>query len=154
MDEIGVYAVSGDDPAYSIHMSHRKNPAIANKLKSLCILDGNSTKAEDLDCGVIKLPGGAPESEVFSYVHDNIDTLSMRLAVALHLNPQKERHVKNVVDNIAITNRDPHVLFSQIGRDAGLIPENIVCSAFISLWIVGNEKETDRVSKFILSAMA
>lgn len=149
VDEIGVYAVSGDGQAYSIHMSHAKNPAISKRLKSICILDGDSKKVEDPSAGVIKLPGGVPESEVFNYVATNIDDLSMKLAVALHLQPEKEGHVKSVVKEVNHTNRDPHLLFSQVGQRAGLIPVGIVSSAFIGLWMTGKQSETQKIADFV-----
>ena len=61
LDQIGVYGVNGASQAYSIHQNHKKNPAIAGKLKSVCVLDGDSEQGEDLDGGVIKLPGKTPE---------------------------------------------------------------------------------------------
>ncbi|MBR0945559.1 ATP-dependent endonuclease [Bradyrhizobium liaoningense] len=149
IDEIGVYAVSGDGQAYSIHSSHRKNPAIAKKLKSICILDGDSPKPADENAGVIKLPGQAPESEVFNYVASNIEVLSMKLAVALHLQPEQEERVKAVVKEVNQTNRDPHLIFSQVGQKAGLIPVAIVSSAFIGLWMQGNPREAQRIADFI-----
>lgn len=152
-DEIGVYAVSGDGQAHGIHTSHRINPAISDKLKSLCLLDGDSSKEEDLDGGVMKLPGEMPESEVFNYVRDNISTLSMRLAVALHLPPEKESVVKSVVEGVSLSNRDPHLLFNQVGQYLGFIPSAIVSSAFISLWVAGNEAEAKRVTEYIRSSV-
>jgi len=149
MDEIGVYAVAGDAQAHSIHMSHMKNPAISGRLKSICILDGNSSKQEEVAEGILKLPGQIPESEIFNFVNTNLDDLSMKLAVALHLPSNKDEHVKKVVREISVSNRDSHLLFSQVGAKAGLIPANIVSSAFISLWMEGNSAETQRVADFI-----
>jgi hypothetical protein len=150
MDEIGVYAVSGDAQAYSIHLSHRKNPSLTDRLGSVCILDGNSTKAEDLDNGIIKLPGDMPEAEVFNYVRNDIENLSMKLAVSLHLSPEKETYVKKIVEDISLSNRDPHLLFNQVGQKAGLIPANIVSSAFLGLWISGNKKKASQIAEFIV----
>jgi predicted ATPase len=149
IDEIGVYAVSGDGQAFSIHTSHQKNPAISKKLKSICILDGDSSRSEDLDRGIIKLPGTVPEAEVFNYVVANIDELCMRLAVGLHLQPEQEGRVKEAVLDVNRTNRDPHLLFSQVGQKAGLIPASIVSSAFIGLWMAGNKEATFRIADFI-----
>ena len=152
-DEIGVYAVSGDGQAHAIHTSHRLNPAISDKLKSLCILDGDSSKEENHEEGVVKLPGEMPEAEVFNYVRNNIDTLSMRLAVALHLPPEKELKVKQVVESISMSNRDPHLLFSQVGQSLGFIPSAIVSSAFISIWVSGNEDAAKKVTEYIRQAV-
>jgi energy-coupling factor transporter ATP-binding protein EcfA2 len=149
MDEIGVYAVSGDGTAYSIHTSHRKNPAVADKLKSICIVDGNSKVQENRQNGVVKLPGDVPEAEVFNYVREQIGSLAMQLAVGLHLTTEKDAWVKKIVENVSRSNRDPHLLFNQVGRSAGLIPGNIVSSAFIGLWLAGNADKAKPIADFI-----
>ncbi|MBB4797981.1 putative ATPase [Brevundimonas bullata] len=153
MEEIGVYPVSGDSQAFAIHTSHRNNPAIADRLKSLCVLDGDSEKIEDGAAGVLKLPGRVPEAVVFDYVRNNIDSLSMRLAVSMHLPPDKEGTVRKVVEDVSNTNRDPHLLFSQIGLRSGLVPTKIVSSAFLSLWIDGNPVDSQRIADAIVEVL-
>lgn len=148
-DEIGVYAVSGDSQAHAIHLGHTNNPAIAGRIILSCILDGNFPQAEDIAAGMIKLPGQVSEVEIFDYVLENIDALSMQLAVAMHLDPEKEARVRAVVESVSRSNRDSHLLFSQVGRDAGFISATIVKSAFISLWMAGNPTQTARVAAFI-----
>jgi hypothetical protein len=147
MDEIGVYAVSGDSAAYRIHRSHQENPAISTN--SICILDGNSRMDENLQAGVIKLPGAIPESEVFNYVREQIDSVAIQLAAGLHLSLEKDGTVKRVVEDVSLSNRDPHLLFNQVGQRAGLIPASIVSSAFIGLWIRGNADHAERISTYI-----
>jgi hypothetical protein len=149
MDEIGVYADSGDGTAHAIHTSHRKNPAISDKLKSICIVDGNSKVQQDLTNSIVKLPGDVPEAEVFNYVRAQVAELAMQLAVALHLTPEKDAWVKKIVENVSISNRDPHLLFHQVGRSAGLIPANIVSSAFIGLWLAGNTDKSKPIADFV-----
>lgn len=147
MDEIGVYALSGDSQAYATHKSHAQNPSIS--ITSMAILDGDSDKPEEPEDGVFKLPGSVPEAAVFDYVRTNIATLSMQLAVAMHLSPEKEAMVRGVVEEVSHTNRDPHLLFSQVGQRAGLVPTSLVSSAFISLWINGNSNEVKRLADAI-----
>ena len=149
-EEIGIYALSGDSRAHSVHQSHRINPATKG-IKSLCILDGDSSKTEDLSTDVLKLPGGVPESVVFDYVHSQIDVLAMKLAIAIHLPPDKEEKVKKVVRDVSLSNRDPHLLFNQVGQGLGFIATSIVESAFVSLWVGGNASDADRVAEFIKS---
>jgi predicted ATPase len=151
VEEIGVYAVSGEGQAYSIHHGHRKNPALRDRLKSLCILDGDSSKEEDIDKGVIKLPGAKPENVIFNYVRNNISELSMKMAVALHVSPEKEAAVRSVIEEVSRTNRDAHLLFNQVGQRTGFTPESIVSSAFIVQWIDGNKEEASRISNFIIT---
>ncbi|ESZ17533.1 hypothetical protein X735_01260 [Mesorhizobium sp. L2C085B000] len=73
----------------------------------------------------------------------------MKLAVGLHLSPEKEGRVKQMVEEISRSNRDPHLLFNQVGQSLGFIPANIVTSAFIGLWIDGNTGEAARIADFI-----
>jgi hypothetical protein len=76
-DRIGIYAVQGQSQAHAIHLHHIRDPSIKEKIKSICILDGDTSIQPDPDKNVIKLPGNAPEVEVFDYVKENIETLSM-----------------------------------------------------------------------------
>ncbi len=152
-DQIGVYAVSGQSQAHAIHLHHMRNPSINTKLKSLCILDGDSSQEADPESNVIKLPGAVPEAEVFNYVHSNIASLSMLLAAGLHLSPEKDEFVKKIINDVALTNRDPHLLFTQVGQKAGLIPSAIVSSAFINLWSDGNAAQIKAISDKIHSSI-
>lgn len=151
MDEIGVYFASGDGRAHIIHRGHRMNPVVKDRVRSVCVVDGDSSVPEDLAGGVIKLPGRVPESEVFNYVRNNLDNLSMKLAVALHVPSEREARVKAQVEEVSRLNRDPHLLFNQVGQSLNLIPESIVRSAFIGLWLANNTTEAARISDYIRS---
>jgi len=153
-DCIGIYAVGGEAPACAIHTHHMKDPSVNETIKSLCILDGDSSIEIDESNNIIKLPGtSSPESEVFNYVKHNIDSLSMILTAALHLQTEKEAHVKNVVNDVSLTNRDPHLLFNQVGTRAGLIASSVVSSAFINLWLTGNETAIKPIAEKIRSCL-
>jgi hypothetical protein len=132
-DHVGVYAVNGESQAHSIHLNHRKNPAVSDKLWSICILDGNSTRSEDAANGIIKLPGAVPEATVFDSVRIAIDQDAMKLAVALHIGAEKEGVVKKAIEEISLANRDPQLLFNQVGQRTGFIPSEIVSSAVVGL---------------------
>jgi hypothetical protein len=86
-------------------------------------------------------------------VRDNIDPLAMKLTVALHLPSDKEKHVRNVVIDVSRDNRDPNLLFSQVGQRAGLVSESIVVSAFTSLWLEGNGPVVEKMSDFIKQSL-
>lgn len=140
-DEIGVYPVAGDGEACRIHSGHRDNPAI--QFSSMCILDGDSSQAENPGRDILKLPGQVPESTVFNYVSENIEALAALVTVACHLQPSEQRKVVDAIREVSATNRDPHLLFAQVGIKIGFIAEQIVKSAFLSLWISGNEQQID-----------
>jgi hypothetical protein len=116
-------------------------------------VDGDTSIQPDSNNNVIKLPGNAPEAEVFDYVKENIETLSMLLAAGLHLHPEKDQAVKNVVNEVSLTNRDPHLLFNQVGQKAGPIASSVVSSAFINLWINGNEDSIKPIADKIRSCL-
>lgn len=153
-DRIGVYFVKGDSQARSIHLHHQQDPSISDKIKSLCILDGDSQFQAEPERNIINLPGSkSPEAEIFDYVKENIDTLSMLLAAGLHLHPEKDENVKKVVKDVALTNRDAHLLFNQVGQKAGLIASSVVSSAFIALWLNGNNEQIEPIAKKIRSCL-
>jgi hypothetical protein len=96
-------------------------------------LDGNSTRSEDAANGIIKLPGAVPEATVFDSVRIAIDQDAMKLAVALHIGAEKEGVVKKAIEEISLANRDPQLLFNQVGQRTGFIPSEIVSSAVVGL---------------------
>jgi hypothetical protein len=42
------------------------------------------------------------------------------------------------MNEVSHTNRDPHVLFNQVGMKLGFVPEAIVQGAFLALWVRSN----------------
>jgi hypothetical protein len=105
------------------------------KYRSLCIIDGDSQQAEDQRVGVFRLPGGQPEAHVFNDVCSNLASNIALLTVSLQLPPTKQDSAKGIITEIALTNREPHVIFNQIGIKLGFIPEEIVKGAFVNLWL-------------------
>ena len=137
-EQIEVHAVAGDGNAVKIHNSHVANPAIS--FQSLCIIDGDSQQTEDKDSGIIRLPGSQPETEVFNNIYIRLDDNLAILTVSCHLGHEKQRFFRKSIEEINSTNRDPHLIFNQLGIRIGYIPENIVCSAFLVLWVRQNEE--------------
>lgn len=136
--QVEVYAVAGDGNAINTHKSHKNNPAIS--FKSLCIVDGDSSQIDDVACGVYRLPGKQPEITVYEDIVDRLDNIIALLTVSCQRSPSSQSLVKEAVINIIRTNRDPHVLFSQVGINIGFVSEEIVRGAFLSLWIQNNEE--------------
>ena len=46
--------------------------------------------------------------------------------------------MRRSMDEVRHTNRDPHVLFNQVGMKLGFVPEAIVRGAFLALWVTSN----------------
>lgn len=150
-NQIEVYAVAGDGNAVSTHVSHRKNPSIS--FKSLCIIDGDSSQVDNDQEGIYRLPGKQPELTVYEDILKRLDEQIALLTVSCQRAPESQSMVKQRVENIMRTNRDPHLLFSQVGIDIGFVSEDIVRGAFLSLWIRNNETYCDSLANSIKSIL-
>ena len=135
-DQIEVHAVHGDGNAVATHRSHMSNPAV--RFKSLCIIDGDSQQCEDRDGGVIRLPGTQPELAVFECIRNRLDRDLAVLTVSCQRAPEAQDLVNQVLEQVASSNRDPHLLFNQVGIKIGFIPEATVRGAFLALWVRAN----------------
>jgi ABC-type multidrug transport system ATPase subunit len=132
LDHVEVHAMEGDGTAVSMHTYHNENPAIDTP--SLCFIDGDSEQSEDVDRGIFRLPGEAPESYVFDSVVDAWDEYGGKLTVAVLQPFHRSEKVKAILKDVRNTNRDMHLLFSQVGEKLGLIPEQTVRAAFANIW--------------------
>lgn len=135
-DQVEVHAVHGDGNAVATHRSHMSNPAV--RFKSLCVIDGDSQQREDRDEGVIRLPGTQPELAVFECIRNRLDRDLAVLTVSCQRAPEAQDLVNQVLEEVASTNRDPHLLFNQVGIKIGFIPEATVRGAFLALWVRAN----------------
>lgn len=135
--QVEVYSVAGDGNAVNTHLSHKNNPAIS--FQSVCIIDGDSSQEHDSKNGVYQLPGRQPELEVYENIISNLDDQLALLTVSCQRSPESQERVREKVEEIIRTNRDPHLLFNQVGIAIGFVSEDIVRGAFFSLWIRNNE---------------
>lgn len=149
--EIGVYPVSGDGNAVLIHLGQIANPAVT--FHSLCFIDGDSRQKEDVENRIYRLPGEKPESTIFNSVLDNLDNNIALLTVACQRASEKQEFVANEIKKVSHTNRDPHLLFNQIGLNIGFVPESIIKGAFLSIWIQENPHEAKRISNVVKTAL-
>lgn len=135
-DQVEIHAVHGDGNAVKFHRGHLSNPAV--KFKSLCVIDGDSEQVEDIDAGVLRLPGKQPELAVYEAVQARLDEDIAVLTVSCQRAPEAQDKMRCSVVEVALTNRDPHVLFNQVGMKLGFVPEAIVRGAFLALWVRSN----------------
>ncbi|HHB75114.1 MAG TPA: hypothetical protein ENK84_01015 [Desulfobulbus sp.] len=142
-EEVEVHAVKGDGNAVRIHKSHITNPAISTQ--SLCFVDGDSRQTDCEDEGIHKLPGTQPELTVFDTVMQSLDSNIAILTVACQRAPESQEQMRQAIEEVHRTNRDPHLLFSQIGIKIGFVPEVIIRGAFLSLWIRENSDLADSI---------
>lgn len=133
LDAVKVHGMGGAVPARTVHQQHNANPTL--KFPSVCVLDGDQHNEVDETGGIFVLPGDqAPEAYIFQKVLNRLDEQANRLTVSMQLPSSAQERVKEVVKGLALTNRDRHVIFSQIGDELDFTSESTVRSAFLAIW--------------------
>lgn len=146
-----VYAVGGDGRAVGTHKSHRQNPAA--QIGSICIIDGDSEQKEDESNAIYRLPGLGPELTVLNDVLRNIDSNAALLTAGFQLPLSRQSDVVKAVRQVATTNHDPHLLFSQIGQSLGFISEVVIKGAFLNVWTQEHEDKARLIAEWVESAI-
>lgn len=153
IDHFEVHAMSGDGTAVAMNKYHNDNPAIS--VPSVCVLDGDSKQSDDAAQKIYRLPGEAPEAYIFDSCIDDWNIIGGKLSVALLQRFEDSDKVLEICKEIRRTNKDTHLLFSQIGEKLGLVPERTVSAAFTTLWAQNNFGIVqDLISKISQSAEA
>jgi ABC-type branched-subunit amino acid transport system ATPase component len=152
VDEIGLYPIGGDGNAVKTHRAHLANPAIS--FRSLCYLDGDSRQKEDPSTGIFRLPGGMPEKTIVQNVIANLSRNIALLTMACQVSLGRQSDVQAAIVSVSKTNRDPHLLFAQIGTKLGHLPEAIVRGAFLSVWVQDNQAVVDEIMRPISAALS
>lgn len=137
-EQIEVHSVAGDGNAVKTHKNHMSNPAV--QFESLCILDGDSKQMDDLSTGIIRLPGAQPEITIYEDICGNLPSNIAILTVSCQRAPDNQTLVETAVNEVLRTNRDPHLLFNQLGIKIGFVPEAVVRGAFLALWTRHNSE--------------
>ena len=84
------------------------------------------------------MPGAQPELAVFEEIRARLDQDLAILTVSCQRAPEAQTLVQRTIEEVARTNRDPHLLFNQVGIKLGFVPEAIVRGAFLALWVRSN----------------
>lgn len=145
---VEVHALAGDGTAVETNRYHNQDPS--SRTPSICIIDGDSQQVEDTRDGIFRLPGAVPETAVFDSVRENLNDQGGQLAVALHKPFEQHEQVAKVVEEVRLTNRDPHLLFSQVGKRLGFIPATTVRDAFLFVWCEINPESVDALMQPVL----
>ena len=145
MDAIGIHAMGGDGTAVRVHQGHNEAPTTTQS--AICLIDGDSQQQESETNRIYRLPGESPESYIYDKILDKLDDISGELAVALLKPYEQETKVTEVIRSVRNTNRDPHLLYSQVGKQLGLIPEARVREAFMTLWARTYSEEAESIIK-------
>lgn len=133
MDAIKIHAMGGSSPAMKVNEQHNLDPT--SSFPSICLLDGDEASSGDPDKNVYLLPGSvSPEAHVFDRVLEKIDSVAARLTVSMQLPTDRQERVKAVIKQRALTNRDKHVIWEQIGEDLDFTSGHTVALAFLAIW--------------------
>lgn len=144
LDSVSIHPMKGDGTAVKVHEHHRIDPTAQQP--SICILDGDSEQHDAEEDLVFRLPGQCPESAVFDGVHERLGEVSGELAVALLKNYEFETQLDEIMTSLRNTNRDPHLLFAQLGKRIGFVPEARVREAFLAIWCRINSDFIDQLA--------
>lgn len=151
-DEIEIHKMEGDGNAVLVNKYHNINPI--NSCKSICIIDGDSEQEESSEDKVYRLPGEYPETYIFDKVLEQIesdtDSIIGELSVSLHKPFEMQEEVRKIIKEVRLTNRDYHLLFSQVGKKLGFISEIVVKSAFLNFYIRCCLADVELIKGFVL----
>ena len=142
--------MSDDVTAVEMHKYNNSNTSI--KIPSVSVIDGDSRQSEDERDKVYRLPGGAPEATVFDDCVDKWPSIGGKLSVALLQKFEDSDKVLKICQDIRRSNKDTHLLFSQLGERLGLVPERTVSAAFTTLWAQANDSTVQTLIGQIVKA--
>lgn len=147
MQSLQIHHMGGASPAKDHARFHNGNPTAS--FPAVALVDGdkrsdgefvvtsttiNGRSGHDLVFG----PGDShPEAAIFTDVADNLESgknLLGKLTQRLTLDTGHQTRVRESILGRGNTNRDPHVIFAQVGEDLDFLPEATVARAFVSIW--------------------
>lgn len=132
LTSIAIYAMNGESVAVNVNRYHNDDPSCT--VKSICILDGDSSYDENTDKFIFKLPGETPETYIFYKIKDILGDCSSKIAGRCMLKYSDGTLVESIINDVSCTNIDHHNIFAQIGEKIGFVNENFVRGAFLSTW--------------------
>lgn len=146
-----VHGMAGDGTAVAVNDYHNADPS--SLAKSMCIIDGDSQHQPCNDRRIYRLPGQMPESYICQTVMGKFDEIGSQLTLALHKRFEDTEAVRSAIKQVLLTCMDAHLLYAQIGKAIGFIPETTVRNAFLTQWVIAEPVHTKAIETYILSAM-
>lgn len=138
-DLIEIYPMSesfeygNDSTAVTLNKHHNADPS--RRVPSICIIDGDSQQKTNSLEYVFRLPGKQPEQFIYDSVVDKLSEYGGKLTIAMRKLYEESEYVMSAIRDVQQINRDPHLLFSQLGERLGFIPKSTIEEAFIHIWI-------------------
>ncbi|HMF33962.1 MAG TPA: AAA family ATPase, partial [Candidatus Lokiarchaeia archaeon] len=152
LEEIGVYPVGGDGNAVKIQEGHTLNPSI--HFHSLCFIDGDSQQHDDEEKRIYRLPGlQSPELYIFNSVLEHLSENIAIFTAACQRPLDKQDQIAKSIEEISRTNRDPHLIYSQVGLKLGFVPEATIRGAFLIVWVQDHPTEIQSLIDPILETL-
>jgi predicted ATPase len=127
-----IHAMQGDSVALRTTREHRSNPAAT--APALCLLDGDSSAEHSGVDGVFRLPGYAPEIEVFGKVLESWEEVGGRLTIGLQQRHDQQEEVKQALNRVQNEVGDHHLYFQRAAEVLGFLPTETVEEAFCNLY--------------------
>ena len=62
---------------------------------------------------------------------------------------ENSARVLEICKTVRRQNRDPHLLFSQVGERVGLVPESTIRAAFCNIWAQSKPRESSQLVEVI-----
>ncbi|RKS07062.1 putative ATPase [Nocardiopsis sp. Huas11] len=145
---IEIHQLNGAANARDQMRYHNKSPI--RRFPAIALLDGDKNgeagyepqsvpkiEPETGVSDVAYIPGSVmPEAYILEKIIENIDEGNIlgKLTVALQLDTPMQARVREVIIERSMTNRERHLVFSQIGEDLDFLSEHVVQRAFVSTW--------------------
>jgi hypothetical protein len=138
LPSIEVHAAGGYSFVVEVTKHHNANPTI--KSKAIAVLDGDAAVMGDTPDYVYKLPGGIPESVVWTFIEQNAETLAGLIQQRCQIPQVSHDTIVKEIDAVSLDAGDPHLLFKKLAERLGFLSEIIVRRALISIY---NERNGD-----------
>ncbi|MDT0234889.1 AAA family ATPase [Curtobacterium sp. BRB10] len=149
---IEIYGVAGEANVESFTRSHNKNPS--TPFGAAGIFDGDMREKVDTENGLVAFPGDAdPEAHIIQRVEDRIEAIAPRLALNLGLPSSDQGRVIEVTRSVMRTNKDPHLLFAQIGDQLDFLGEGVVINAYLTQWAQNYPEEVAAIFEPLLDRL-
>ena len=137
-DQVQVHKAGGYPYVVEVLKHHNANPTI--QVPAVAVIDGDNPAPSDHNDDVIELPDGMPDSIVFGFIHDNVDSMSAFIQQRCQCPSVKQDAIISAIKSVKIDTTDPHLYFVKLGDKLGFISEIIMRRGLISIYVEHNRE--------------
>lgn len=149
VDETEVHAVGGFPYVLQVQTFHNSNPAVSKM--AFAIIDGDANHEGDLPEGTAKLPGEAPEEEVFGFIFSSRTALSSLVQQRCQIPHISQDRIIAEIERTNAETTDHHQYFERLGQRLGFASELIIRRGFISIYNEHNKSQFDPIMRLLES---